>query len=107
MRQVAKDCAFLPLALAIAGSMPLVMDDPMSEDAWSGLHKNLEDKANMQQSAGAQQDSLGTVLAVSFKGLGKWQRTHFLQLAALAKNVLAPMEMLCHLWDEVCVGENV
>lgn len=98
--QVADDCAFLPLALAIAGAMPPVIYRPQSPAAWRELHDSLKDNTRqLQDTVG--EDSVGNVLTISFRGLGRWQRTHFLKLAVLANGVLAPMEMLCNLWDEV------
>lgn len=98
--QVAKDCAFSPLALAIAGSTPLVVDTPSSASAWRKLHEALGNATETQRS---QEDALDAVLVVGFEELGKNQRNRFLKLAVLANGVLAPTDMLCHLWDEeVC-----
>lgn len=103
--QVADDCAFLPLALAIAGAMPPVIYRPQSPEAWRELHDSLKDNARQLQDTvredSVRKASVSNVLTVSFRGLGRWQRTHFLKLAVLANGVLAPMEMLCNLWDEV------
>ena len=99
--QVAKDCAFLPLALVIAGSITPVVDDPLSADAWWQLHYNIQKKeADMQREKGIKQKSLHAVLDVSYDQLGREQQKHFVKLAVLAHDVTAPIEMLCHLWEE-------
>lgn len=80
--------------------MPPVIYRPQSPEAWRELHDSLKDNARqLQDTVG--ENSVGNVLTISFRGLGRWQRTHFLKLAVLANGVLAPMEMLCNLWDEV------
>lgn len=97
---MAKECAFLPFALAIAGSTLRLTGDASSAHSWRKLYENLNDKAKMQTNKGDGQYSLSTVLAVSFEEMGRRQRGHFLELAVLACDVIAPKEMLRHLWEE-------
>lgn len=70
---------------------------PSSASAWRKLHDALGNETETQRS---QEDALNTVLVVGFGELGINQRSRFLKLAVLANGVLAPTDMLCHLWDE-------
>lgn len=99
--QVAKDCAFLPQALAIVGSTPLVADAPHSADTWRKLHENLKAKAELQEHDDVHQRSLNSALSVSFDELGREQRGRFLKLAVLSKGTAASKSMLSHLWEQV------
>lgn len=98
--QVSQDCGFLPLALAIAGSMPLVADAPWSPDAWHKLHEILKDEAGLAQNKNAQEGFLRVVMTVSFKEMDRLQQSALLALAVLPNDVVAPIEMLCYLWDK-------
>lgn len=97
---MAKDCAFLPLALVIAGSTLRLEEDVSAAHSWRKLHENLKNKAKMQTSKGDKQDSLNIALDVSFGEMGRRQRSHFLELAVLAYDVIAPKRMLHNLWGE-------
>ena len=107
------DCGFLPFAMVIAGSMPLVEDNPSSPDAWRKHHDNLKKREVIQQTRAETTETnkvhhdalLKNLLAASFGELSKEQRARFLQLAVLASGVLAPGEMLCELWDQVWRGD--
>ncbi|CAM9956525.1 unnamed protein product [Scytosiphon promiscuus] len=98
--EVVKDCASLPLALAIVASTSTVRDDPLSADAWCKLHEELENKDKMQRKRGAQQVAIFTALSVSLDHLGEEQQQQFRSLAVLAHGVDAPLEMLEHLWEK-------
>lgn len=104
---MAEDCAFLPYALAIAGSTLRLEGDASSAHSWRTLHENLEDKAKMQMNKRCKQNPLNAVLAVSFSEMGRRQRRHFLKLAVLAYDVIAPKDMLRHLWEEEASKEIV
>eukprot|EP00752_Nemacystus_decipiens_P011921 g10571.t1 len=99
MQQVARDCGFTPMALAIAGSMPVVKGQGSSALAWQQLHKNLENKEEMLRQKGGAVKSISHVLDASFDALGKNKQAHFMSLAVLPKAVVAPLEMLMNLWN--------
>lgn len=98
--QVARDCAFLPLALVIVGSTSLVVDKPLSADAWWQLHEKLKNKANIQLEEGKELKHLHAVLEVSYEELGKKHKTYFTMLAVLAYDAVASIEMLSNLWGK-------
>lgn len=98
--QVAKDCAFLPLALVIAGSTPPVVDDPLSSVTWWQLHHKLQKRAKMQRLKGREEKSLHAALDVSYDELAEEQQDIFVKLAVLGYDVTAPIEMLRHLWGK-------
>ena len=100
--QVAKDCAFHPQTLAIAGSTLLSGDTSLSTDAWRRLHTRLVDKAGVQTTSTlCLRGRLNPVLDVSYDEMGRRQRAHFLALAVLPSGVSVPKKMLSRLWDEV------
>lgn len=104
--QVAEACAFLPLALSIAGSTPFVVESPSSANAWRKLHENIlmETVGSVQEARGEEatkERSLNSALGVSFGALGEGQRRRFLLLAVLADGVHASKEMLSRLWNQV------
>ncbi|CAM9856299.1 unnamed protein product, partial [Ascophyllum nodosum] len=57
--EVARKCAFLPLALAIAGSTLRGTENPSSSDSWRKLHRNLKSKEN----EGGERGALNNILA--------------------------------------------
>lgn len=81
--------------------MSVVADAPMSASAWRKLHNSLKMREGLQYGE-SQHSSLNTVLGASFDELGQEQRARFLKLAVLAHGVVAPSEMLRHLWGQVC-----
>lgn len=98
--QVAEDCGRLPLALAIAGSMPAVKGGMFSARAWDELHARLRrNKAKMQRMKGEEGSSVRAVLDLSLDALSDGQQERFLSLAVLPHRVTAPADMLAHLWE--------
>ncbi|CAM9653348.1 unnamed protein product, partial [Ascophyllum nodosum] len=99
--EVAKDCAFHPQALAIAGATLLSEDTPLSTDAWRRLHTRLMDKPGVQTTSTlCLRSRLIPILDVSYDEMGRRQRAHFLALAVLPSGVSVPKKMLSWLWDE-------
>lgn len=98
MCQVARDCGFLPLALAIAGSMHYVKGCGSSA-RWQELHEVLKSKEEMLRQKAEDLDSIDYVLCSSFEALGKSKQDHFMSMAILPKGVVAPTDMLMNLWE--------
>lgn len=94
-RQVADDCGFLPLAVAIIGAMGSLRADPLSPETWKGVHARLVEEPTLVQ------DHVGGALAVSFRELNENARTRFRKLGVLVRGVWAPVDMVAHLWEQV------
>lgn len=93
--QVADDCGFLPLAIAIIGAMGSSRIDPHSPETWRGVHARLVEEPTLVQ------DHVGGVLTVSFRELNEKARARFRKLGVLVRGVRAPVEMVAHLWEQV------
>ncbi|CAM9716370.1 unnamed protein product, partial [Hapterophycus canaliculatus] len=96
---VAERCGRLPLALAIAGSMPVVKGKGLSAGAWKELTKRFENVVKMMRSRGEQSSSLSMVLEASFDALAESKQEEILKTAVLAAGAVAPIEMLLNLWE--------
>ncbi|CAM9160206.1 unnamed protein product [Choristocarpus tenellus] len=108
MLQVARDCGFLPLALAIVGSMMYVKSSPSSPDTWKNVHEQLKHKSHMLQGLQFKEDSkLYSVLALSFCSLTPDLMERFSYLVVLASGVSATSEMLEQLWDTPLVDVHM
>lgn len=94
--QVADDCGFLPLAIAIIGAMGSSRIDPHSPETWRGVHARLVEEPTLVQ------DHVGGVLTVSFRELNEKARARFRKLGVLVRGVRASVDMVAHLWEEVC-----
>lgn len=97
--QVVAFCGSLPLALAIAGSMPVVKGKGLNAGAWEELIKLFEDVAEKMDALGEQRTSLSFVLETSFNALAAGKKKEFLKMAVLAPGAIAPIEMLPNLWE--------
>ena len=99
LTQVAERCGHLPLALAIAGSMPVVKGKGLTPVPWEELIKTFENLAKMMRARGEQLSSLNTVLEASFDALAERKQEEVLKTAVLAAGAVAPIEMLLNLWE--------
>lgn len=93
--QVADDCGFLPLPIAIIGAMGSSRVDPHSPETWRDVHALLFKEPTLVQ------DPVTKVLAVSFGELEEKARTRFRKLGVLARGIRAPVDMVAHLWEQV------
>lgn len=93
--QVADDCGFLPLAIAIIGAMGSSRVNPHSPETWRGVHMRLFEEPTLVQ------DHVGGALAVSFRELNEKARARFRKLGVLVRGVRAPVDMVAHLWEQV------
>ncbi|CAB1119260.1 unnamed protein product [Ectocarpus sp. CCAP 1310/34] len=93
--EVADDCGFLPLAIAIIGAMGSSRVNPHSPETWRGVHARLVEEPSLVQ------DHVGGALAVSFRELSEKARARFRKLGVLARGVRAPVDMVAHLWEQV------
>ena len=93
--QVAGDCGFLPLAIAIIGAMGRSRVDPHSPETWRSVHTRLVEEPTLVQ------DHVGGALTVSFRGLNEKARARFRKLDVLVPGVRAPVDMVAHLWEQV------
>ena len=84
--------------------MPSVVNDPISADAWRKLHENLRKRKHMLRETGVEEHSLDSALWVASDGLDLEHKDRFFKLAILPYGIVAPMEMLSNLWDEVSGG---
>ncbi|CAM9466798.1 unnamed protein product, partial [Ectocarpus fasciculatus] len=106
--QVARDCGYHPLALAIAGSLRCVREAPDSALVWRELHSEIgrtrRSRRGLQMAADSDeepsQSSLFPVLGLSFERLRAQEQDSFLSLVVLARGVPAPVAMLANLWDK-------
>lgn len=98
-RQVARDCGFCPLALAIAGSMPVVEGHGPSTQAWKELHEHLMNKEEILRKKVGAVKSISHVLDASFDSLGRKRQNNMMSMAVLPKGAAAPMGMLLNLWE--------
>lgn len=97
---MAEDCGRLPLALAIAGSVPAVKGGTFSIGVWEDLHSKLRrNKTKMQRMKGEEGSSMRAVLSLSFDALSERQQDIFLSMAVLPHRVTVPPDMLLHLWE--------
>lgn len=80
--------------------MDPVADTPSSADAWNELHRILKDKGSLREFSGPQDSSVHSILTSSLGELSRKQQGRFLKLGVLANGVMAPLEMMCCLWDE-------
>ncbi|CAM9339429.1 unnamed protein product, partial [Hapterophycus canaliculatus] len=90
---VANDCGFLPLPIAIIGAMGSSRVDPHSPETWRDVHARLVEEPTLVQ------DHVGGALAVSFRELEEKARTRFRKLGVLARGIRAPVDMVAHLWE--------
>eukprot|EP00752_Nemacystus_decipiens_P009503 g8495.t2 len=99
MTKVVARCGRLPLALAIAGSMPVVKGKGLMAGAWEELMKLFENVAKLMRARGDQSSSLDMVLEASFDALSERKQEEILKMAVLAAGAIAPIEMLLNLWE--------
>ena len=97
--QVAALCGRLPLALAIAGSMPVVKGKGLKACAWEELAKHLGNEATKMWESGQEGVNINMVFEASFSALAARKRKEFLRLAVLPPGSVAPIEMLLNLWE--------
>lgn len=98
--QVARDCGYLPMALAIVGCLPRLKSRGLDSAVWRKVHEDLMvDKSGMQRAKGGAGESLGRVLDASFDVLSSKKQEELLRMAVLAKGVLASEDMLLNLWQ--------
>lgn len=98
--------AALPLALAIAGSMPVVKGKGLTPGAWIKLKKEFEVVAEKMRVRGEQSMSIKLVFETSLDALPRRRQNLFMKMAVLAAGAVAPIEMLLNLW-EMQVGCSV
>eukprot|EP00752_Nemacystus_decipiens_P009200 g8218.t1 len=99
MTKVVARCGRLPLALAIAGSMPVVKRKGLMAGAWEELIRLFENVAKMMRARGDQSSSIDMVLEASFDALSERKQEEILKMAVLAAGAIAPIEMLVNLWE--------
>ena len=88
------------MVLAIAGSMTVVKGKGLTAGAWKELIKEFENGAKKMDACGEDSsDSLGFVLETSFTALPARKKEGFKKMAVLAAGAVAPIEMLCNLWQ--------
>lgn len=94
------------MALAIAGSIPVVKGQGLVADGWRELSKLFDNTAKMMRARGEQSSSLGTVLEASFDTLSETKQEKVLMTAVLAAGAVASVQMLLNLWDTkvLCVA---
>ncbi|CAM9678542.1 unnamed protein product [Scytosiphon promiscuus] len=98
--QVARDCGYLPVALAIVGCLPSLKGRGSDCAAWRKVHEDLMvDKSRMQRAKGGAGESLGRVLDASFDALSSKKQEEFLRMAVFPKGVVASEDMLLNLWE--------
>lgn len=97
--QVVELCGGLPLALSIAGSVPIVKGKGLTASAWKELIKTITNVAMKMEMCGGELDSLNMVLETSFNALSARKKQELKRLAVLATGAVAPVEMLLHLWE--------
>lgn len=103
--QVAEGCGFVPLALAVAGSVR-VSGVPPVFPGWDELPVMLQNArgsggadACPERGAGEADACVDGALSVSFARLSKLRKHRFLMLGATAKGSPLPLELLRSLWD--------
>ncbi|CAN0249525.1 unnamed protein product, partial [Ectocarpus sp. 13 AM-2016] len=99
MTKVVALCGHLPLVLAIAGSLSVVKGKGLTAVAWEELANELENVAKKMRARGEQSSSIKVVLETSFDTLAVRKQEEFLKMAVLAAGAVAPIEMLCNLWE--------
>ena len=85
--------------LAIAGSMTVVKRKGLTAGAWEELIEEFENVAKKMDACGEDSHSLGLVLETSFTDLPARKKEEFKKMAVLAAGAVAPIEMLCNLWE--------
>ena len=106
--QVAEECGWLALALAIAGSLPSIRRNPNDPGAWRELHLEIAEKKRqrrgLRMAADITHDKaksvLFPVLGLGMDELGEDARALFFNLVVLARGVPAPVDMLTNLWEQ-------
>eukprot|EP00752_Nemacystus_decipiens_P014888 g13255.t2 len=100
MAKVVGLCGCLPLALAIAGSMPVVKGKGLTAAAWEELARLFEGNAAKKgRVKGEQSTSLHVVFEASLDALSGRKQEEMLKTAVLAPGAVAPIEMLLNLWE--------
>ena len=85
--------------LAIAGSMTVVKGKGLTASAWKELIKEFENGAKKMDACDEDSHSLGSVLETSLTALPARKKEEFKKMAVLAAGAVAPIEMLCNLWQ--------
>ena len=79
--------------------MTVVKRKGLTAGAWEELIKEFENVAKKMEACGEDSRSLGLVLETSFADLPARKKEEFKKMALLAAGAVAPIEMLCNLWE--------